>query len=186
MSMSKRWVGMILTLHISLQPAAVVLAQSATSAQPEVRASDTLSADYLCPPRVQLRHPEVCPHVGPASDLEQLARLGMYPMKPMPTVEPELGPPYLDFVYLRMTREGTPLYATPEDAFAGAGVSQVSPRGLVYYSYYNQYTGPSQEIVYRTGFGYVRDTDVEKATIAGRRGLQFSHTPDRPFGWVTS
>ncbi len=190
--MPKRLIALLFALNIALQPAVVATAQApsvpmlAPSAQTAAQESPSVSADYLCPPRLQLRHPELCPELGPASELEELARLGLYPMKPLPTVDISLGPPYLDFVYLRMTREGTPLYPTPENAFAGTGPSGVSPRGFVFYSYYNTYTGPAEEIAYRTGFGYVRDEDVQKATITSRRGMEFSRTPDRPFGWVVS
>ncbi len=188
--MPKRLIGLLFALNIGLQPAVVATAQMpsppilASSAQTALQESPSVSADYLCPPRLQLRHPELCPELGPANELEELARLGLYPVKPLPTVETVLGPPYLDFVYLRMKREGTPLYPTPEDAFAGSGATGASPRGFVFYSYYNTYTGPGDEIAYRTGFGYVRDEDVERATIASRRGMEFSRTPDRPFGWV--
>jgi hypothetical protein len=131
----------------------------------------------------------MCPEVGPAGELEELSRLGLYPMRPLPTVRTYYFSPYLDSVFLRMTREGTPIYPSYGAAWGGSGSTSVSPRGFVFYAYTGSATeNPSDppNIAYRIGSGFVRDSDVEKATIAGRRGMQFSRTPDRPFGWVVS
>jgi len=112
----------------------------------------------------------------------------LYPMKPLPTVDIVYSSPYLDSVFLRMTREGTHLYPNTAAAFAGAGATSATPRGFVFYAYTGTYTNPDppDDLAYRIGSGYVRDADVERATIAGRRGMEFSRTPDRPFGWVIS
>ena len=189
--MSNRWTGMLMVLVFSLQPAITASAdmpQAHPPLQPALQQSETGSADYLCPPRMQLRYPELCPDLGPANELEELARLGLYPMKPLPTVDVAYSSPYLDFIYLRMTRQGTPIYPSTASAFAGAGATSMSPRGFVFYSYTGTYTNPNppNDLAYRIGSGYVRDADVEKAYIAGRHGMEFSYTPHRPFGWVVS
>ncbi|MGD8814681.1 MAG: L,D-transpeptidase [Anaerolineales bacterium] len=192
--MSKHWIGIVLVLVFSLQTGSTVFARAeattglgAEPAQAFVQeTSPPTTLDYLCTVRMQLRYPGLCPNLGPAGELAELARLGMYPMRPLPTVEPVLNPPFLDFVYVGMKRDGTPLYASPADAFGGGSASSFSPRGFVFYSYFGKYTDPDDEnsIVYRTQFGYVREQDVTLATIAGRKGMAFSRNPDRPFGWI--
>jgi hypothetical protein len=200
--MSNRWVGLTLAIVFIMQPASLASARNApapmaeASPLPERLESVTPSGDHLCPPRVQLRYPELCPGFGPASELEELARMGLYPMKPLPTVDPIYYSPYLDSVFLRMTREGTPIYPSASAAWNGpAGSTSMSPRGFVFYAYTGTYVETATPeppddrppvTAYRIASGYVRDSDVEKAVIAGRRGMEFSRTPDRPFGWVIS
>lgn len=195
----KRWMGWLLAVLIIVQPAAIASAQNPqapareTSPESAQQEAPLHSTDYVCPPRLQLRYPGLCPGNGPAGELEELSRLGLYPMRPLPTVETYYFSPYLDSVFLRMTREGTPIYPSTVSAWDSSGSTSTSPRGFVFYAYTGTYTDNREPppadppaIAYRIGSGYVRDSDVQKATIAGRRGMQFSRTPDRPFGWVVS
>ena len=116
--------------------------------------------------------------------------MGLYPVKPLPTVEPVYSPPYLDSVFLRMTQTGTPVYPDATGACNSPPGPMISTtaKGFVFYSYFNTYTcpEPSTDVAYRTELGYVLDSAVDMATIAGRRGLEFARTPDRPFGWIVS
>jgi hypothetical protein len=206
--MSKRWIGIgiFLALFFSLQigASASAWAESAAASGAEtapafVQATPPpTTLDYLCTVRMQLRYPGLCANLGPAGELAELARLGLYPVRPLPTTDYNLSTPFLDFVYLKMDREGTPLYPNPEYARKRINHQSVSPRGFVFYSYYNTIPpdppsdpppdpppDPQENvIVYRTGFGYVREDEVELATIASRKGMAFSRTPDRPFGWI--
>ena len=187
--MSKRWIGILLLLFLSLQLGSTASAWADTTttqgAEPAVQeATPPTTLDYLCTVRMQLRYPGICPNLGPAGELAELARLGMYPMRPLPTTDIVLNPPFLDFVYLQLKRDGTYIYSSLADAFDGVNPTSVSPRGLVFYSYYNQYTNADDQVVYRTELGYVREQDVNLATIASRKGMAFSRTPDRPFGWI--
>jgi hypothetical protein len=194
--MSNRWIGALLVAFILLQPTVHASAQNLDAPPQEVITVSTQqeaaspSADYVCPPRLQLRYPELCPELGPASELEELSRLGLYPMRPLPTVDTYYFSPYLESVFLRMTWEGTPVYPTSAAAFTGGAHSSITPRGFAFYAYTGTYTeDPPADppgIAYRIGSGFVNDLDVQRATIAGRRGMQFNRTPDRPFGWVAS
>jgi hypothetical protein len=68
--MPKRLIALLFALNLALQPAVVATAQVpsapmlAASAQAATQESPSVSADYLCPPRLQLRHPELCPELG--------------------------------------------------------------------------------------------------------------------------
>lgn len=143
------------------------------------------SADYLCPPLIQLRHPQRCPDHGPGARLQELAVLGLYPALALPTipVDPNLGSS--PFKYLRASETGVDLFPSAEQAAAGSGASRRLDPGFVYLSYTQAVEiGGSQ--VYATQNGYVRGDAASPVTPATFRGLAFRRTPDRPFGWIIS
>lgn len=142
------------------------------------------SGDYLCPPRVQLRHPELCPDLGPGGALVDLAEQGLYPAMPLPTIPFEPSMYYVPTTYLR-AKKPVRLFPTAEAAAEGTGQTGELGDGFVYL-YYVDSLNVGGTTVYATSRGYVRSGDVsafEPPTFTGRA---FSRTPSRPFGWVIS
>ena len=139
--------------------------------------------DYLCAPRLQLRHPELCPRHGPGGALTELARLGLYPAKPLPTeaIDPNLG--FLPWDYLRASSGETTLYSSQEDAAAGGSGTSSLASGFVYLSTFAR-TEIDGNTIYATPLGYVRGGSVSAIPLPASPGLAFSRTPDRPFGWI--
>lgn len=142
------------------------------------------AAAYACLPRDQLRQPRRCPDVGPGGEVERRARDGNG-THPLPTrrADPDLG--YIPFNYLRVKEGGGSLYPSAEAAAAETGATDSVPTGFVYLSY-STALEVSGATVYATGRGFVRGDGVTEISPLVFRGLTFSRTPDRSFGWVIS
>src|SRR3972149_8198182 len=90
---------------------------------------------HLCPPRVQLRHPELCQDVGPGAAVVELAERGLYPAMPLPTTPLDPSLYYVPMTYLRAGPKPVRIYASAEDAFNGGNESDEIPQGFVYLYY---------------------------------------------------
>jgi len=140
---------------------------------------------HLCPPRLQLRHPEMCQEVGPGAAVVELAERGLYPAMPLPTTPLDPSLYYIPMTYLRAGNKPVRLYASAEDAFnGGSGVDQI-PKGFVYLYYIDSVQNDDRR-VYATNRGYVRSGDAGDFDPPTYHGQAFSRTPERPFGWVIS
>jgi hypothetical protein len=142
-------------------------------------------SDYLCPPRLQLRHPELCPATGPGAALAQLAETGLYPAMPLPTTPLDPRMFYVPTEYLRAGKDPVRLFPSPEAAARGSGDSGEIPEGFVYL-YYTDAIPSGDGTVYATSGGYVRSGDASDFKPQNYHGQAFSHTPERPFCWVIS
>ncbi len=143
------------------------------------------AAGYPCPPTTALRQPARCNGSGPEGALVSLARQGLYPARPLPTLglHPWMG--HVPFEYLRVTRDSVSLFPSAKAAKQGTGAIGRTQPGFVYLSATETVDGEGG-IVYRTQQGYVRGDGVSRVTLPTFQGLAFRRTPDRPFGWVTS
>jgi len=141
--------------------------------------------DYLCPPRVQVRHPELCPPTGPGAALERLAETGLYPVMPLPTTPLDPKMYSVPTNYLRAGNKPVRLFPSADAAASGHGETGEIDKGFVYLYYTDSFSSGDGEI-YTTGDGYVRSGEASDFTPADYHGQAFSHTPQRPFGWVVS
>jgi hypothetical protein len=141
---------------------------------------------YLCPPRLQVRHPELCPDAGPGAALLSLAQEGLYPTMPLPTapLDPHLF--YVPTEYLRARNKRVQLYATPEDALKGSGETGEIQKGFVFFRYSTKIPAGGDRAAYATSGGYVSSSDVAEYKPPLFHGEAFARTPQRPFGWVIS
>jgi hypothetical protein len=142
-------------------------------------------AGPLCPPRVQLRHPELCQDIGPGAAVVDLAERGLYPVMPLPTADLDPSLFYVPLTYLRANNYPVPLYASADDAFAGGGEVDKIPEGFVYLYYFDSEESGG-ETAYATSRGYVRSGDASDFKPPNFHGQAFQRTPARPFGWVIS
>lgn len=147
-------------------------------------AAPSLVGAYACLPRDQLREARRCPDVGPGGEVERRARNGESD-HPLPTrrADPDLS--YVPFNYLRVKEDGGSLYPSAEAAASGSGATDSLPAGFVFLSY-GTALDVSGVTVYAIGRGFVRGDGVTEITPLSFRGLTFSRTPDRSFGWVIS
>jgi hypothetical protein len=141
-------------------------------------------ADHLCPPRVQLRHPELCQALGPGAAVVELAERGLYPAMPLPTTPLDPSMYYIPLTYLRAGNDPVRLYGSVDDAFRKSGEIDRIPEGFVYLYYSDSVEGDGT--VYATNRGYVRSGDASDFKPPTYHGQAFSRTPERPFGWVIS
>jgi hypothetical protein len=142
-------------------------------------------AGPLCPPRVQLRHPELCQDVGPGSAVVDLAQRGLYPVMPLPTVDLDPSLFYVPLTYVRAGNDPVRLYSSAGDALGGGGEVDRIPEGFVYL-YYADAVEDGDETAYATSRGYVSSDDVNDFDPPNFHGQAFERTPQRPFGWVIS
>ncbi|OGT27872.1 MAG: hypothetical protein A2Z17_04960 [Gammaproteobacteria bacterium RBG_16_66_13] len=142
--------------------------------------------EYLCPPRLQVRHPEFCQDFGPGSALVNLAQAGLFPEMPLPTAEIDDKYYYVPMDYLRgSTSRPVRLFPSAEAAWSGSGETREISPGFVFL-FYRDVLDNGESTAYLTGDGYVRSSDVSDYTPPIFHGEAFSRTPDRPFGWVIS
>ncbi len=139
--------------------------------------------DFLCPPRLQLRHPQRCPSYGPGGALLALAHKGLYPPKPLPVVaiDPELSD--LPYSYVKADSGPTDVYSSAEGAANHSGDAITIAGGFVYLSTFGRFES-SGTTVYGTRQGYVRGSDVSRVKPPASPGIAFSRTPDRPVAWI--
>src|SRR3972149_6342875 len=83
----------------------------------------------LCPPRLQLRHPEMCQEVGPGAAVVELAERGLYPAMPLPTTPPHPSLYHIPMTYLRGGNTPVRRYARAEGAFSGGNQGRGMPPG---------------------------------------------------------
>lgn len=175
-----------ITISIALAALCVALGSTAAMAQSEGDPVEPIETrDFLCAPRLQLRYPERCPHLGPGAVVTDLARQGLYPPRPLPVVGIDPNYSYLATDYLRAKEGPVLLYPSAEAAAGQIGAANQVYWGFVYLSYYNELE-VSGSTVFATAGGYVRGDQVSRVDPPRSPGLQFSRTPDRPFGWITS
>jgi len=148
-------------------------------------ASGGAPADHLCPPRLQLRHPELCQDVGPGGAVVDLAERGLYPTMPLPTIPLDPSLYNIPMTYVRAVNKTVRLYDSADDALRDEGEIDKIPKGFVYL-YYVDSEEKGGKTVYATSRGYVRSGDASDFKPPTFHGQAFSRTPERPFGWVIS
>ncbi len=140
--------------------------------------------DYLCTPRFQLRNARRCPEAGPAGRLAELARLGIYPEKPLPAHKIDSALGIIPYSYLRLGKGGADKYGSVQDAVNKKNaIGRIKP-GFLFASWIDRYE-KNGVVVYMIASGvYIRGDNASRITTPTFRGLVFSRTPDRAFAWV--
>ncbi|HKZ55939.1 MAG TPA: L,D-transpeptidase [Anaerolineales bacterium] len=148
-------------------------------------ARERRTAGIACTAQLQLRHPELCPLAGPASQLAEQAQAGLYPLPPLPTApgDPTLGD--LPFKYRRLDKGGALVYSSAEDAARDVDPSSHFDAGFLWVSW-DECQTIEGVAVYRIREGsYVRGGgSCKELALPSFRGLAFRDTPRLPFGWV--
>lgn len=118
MSMQKRYgyrVGVLLVVWSLLgvaRPAAPARAAAAGG-------GESFSGAALCLPDAYLQEPAGCLALGPSQFLTEQARAGfVYPPQPIPAVPPDPALSYMDYSYIKVSRDSFPVYASLDDAIA--------------------------------------------------------------------
>jgi hypothetical protein len=142
------------------------------------------AGNYLCAPRLQLRHPQRCLQQGPGGELVQRVRQGEFP-RPLPIVSIDPLLYYLPFNYVRVNDGGANLYPTAGAAASQSGATDGVAGGLVYLSYTDEIDQGGKKVFY-TPQGYVSGAQARKVQPPSSPGLRFSRTPDQTFGWIIS
>lgn len=102
------------------------------SAQASSPAGESFSGSALCLPDAYLQSPAECLPLGPSVFLTGMASQGIsYPPRSMPAVHPDSLLSYMDYSYLKVSRDSFPVYASLEDA-ASHRLSRIMDGGMKY------------------------------------------------------
>lgn len=165
--------------------ALLMLAASAPTER--AQAAGSMQDSVLCSPQMQLRHPEYCPPTGPGGELVERTEAGTYPPKPLhlERLDPNLS--YLPFSYRRVSDKGAKLYGSVEDALKESGAINEIESGFVYVSWIECFEEQGKAVYMVAPGVYLRGGDsCGEIGLPDFRGLAFSRTPERPFGWIVS
>jgi hypothetical protein len=145
------------------------------------------SGSVVCPPGIYGVAPDGCLALGPSETLAQNAAIGIpYPILPLPAYKPDAAYNDLPYRYFKINENGTPFYASLDDAIANQPSGpHMYPSKHLYVSY--------QEMVSTNGdiFYLLRNSFWIRA-LGGRlgrfdppfQGFLFSSPPRNAFGWV--
>lgn len=140
----------------------------------------------LCLPGVYASDPGDCLVVGPAAQITDLAKIGIFiPARPLPAVKPDpglnLSPVSIARINLEMTEKAL-LYDTFADATQQINpTGSIDPGNLRYVSFINiAYYNNKPYVQLRSG-KWLRASPV---AFSDFQGLAFSRTPPNSFGWI--
>jgi hypothetical protein len=142
--------------------------------------------DALCPPQLQLAHPEQCPALGPGAYAEQLAAARLPdPIPEVPLDHLTRPKEVVELTYARVTTPDAPLFASVEDALAG-NVKKGIGRGFIFVSLVETVQQGDQVFFKIRSGDYMRAADVSVVTPTGFQGKLFTANPAYPVGWIVS
>jgi len=141
----------------------------------------------LCPPGIYTGWEVDCAPLGPIQYMTDIAKeIGIFfPPAPLPIFNPDPSLSEIDYQYAYVFKDRAPIYATLDAAVNNNkdSIVQRIPPGFNYVSYTD--VGVSQgRYFFRTDKGWISSDYVTPGTTPYFQGLEFSHTPEKPFGWA--
>jgi hypothetical protein len=166
---------------ISGRAAAPALANGSSSA-------NALHSPPVCLPGIYPSDPGDCAAVGPSQYLSEMAQQGItFPITKVPASKPDFSYTYIDIRYGQVHTRNAPIYGSMEDAVRN-NKSKAIGRVDSSFSYisYTEDAVVDGKRVYQVEYGsWMTANDVARiGAVPLFQGLEFSHTPERPFGWV--
>ena len=145
------------------------------------------SGSVVCQPGVYATAPGDCLPLGPSEYLAKITSEGIpYPIRPLPAYKPDASNNYIPYQYFKINPEGTPFYASMEDAIANQPSGpHMYPSNHLYVSY-EQLVNEGQGAFYQLRSGYwIRPDGGRLARYDPPfQGLLFSSKPRNAFGWI--
>ena len=144
------------------------------------------SADALCIPQVQLAQPEQCLPFGPGAYAAQVANARVPDsVSDLPLAELPRYDPVVEYTYARVTTPNAPLFASPEEALAGA-VKRPIGRGFIFVNLVEPAQQGEQVFYKIRSSEYIRASDVSVIAPTQFQGVGLAANPAYPFGWVVA
>ncbi|MBP7692613.1 MAG: L,D-transpeptidase [Anaerolineales bacterium] len=140
----------------------------------------------LCAPAAQAAELAGCPDLGPGAYRAQYAAAAPPAAPPELPLEKLPRPAkILEAAYARVITPEAPVFATPEDAAAGAA-SRSLGQGFIFVQLVEA-VAAGDLALYRIRSGeYVRAADVEPVEPTGFQGVRLTARPAYPFGWLVA
>lgn len=142
----------------------------------------------LCPPDVYLGEVSECASLGPSQYLTKMAQLGItLPQMPLPTRNPDPELNQVEYRYAYVNQKRSPIYRTLQDAVKekNDNIIRKTTPGFNYVSYSDEVYENGKRY-FNTDAGWVSSDYVTPTNIPRFQGVEFSQTPQHPFGWVLS
>ncbi|MBE0410648.1 MAG: L,D-transpeptidase [Anaerolineales bacterium] len=147
---------------------------------------ESFAGEVLCLPSAT--NPELsdgCLMAGPARYQAQMAKKGItFPPRPLPARQPDPTLIYVPYLYGRVTTPGGPVYASLDDAVNAGPIQRRFEPGFVFIDYFDQVVVDERRFYRLTSGGWMTASDVSRLSPANFQGLEFTRTPERPFGWI--
>ena len=140
----------------------------------------------LCLPGAHAQSSVNCQRLGPTAYLDRLAALGLtFPLRALPSSQPDINLAYLPYFYARVTAEQGRVYTSLEDAVVGKPVARYIEGGFDYVSYIDVREVEGKKFYLISPGEWMRGNDLSAGVAYGQfMGLEFSYTPSREFGWI--
>lgn len=142
------------------------------------------AGEALCVPGAQFSLVADCPVFGPGAYQAQYAAAHL-PTKPPALAVETLPRPaqVLEHTYARVITPEAPLFASPEEALAGAA-SASTGKGFIFVQLVET-TIAGEQTLYRTRSGrFIRAEDVKVVEPSRWQGVRLAARPEIPFGWL--
>jgi hypothetical protein len=140
----------------------------------------------LCMPDIYFSAPDDCLPLGPSESLTNYARQGIFfPIRPLSgtSLDPKLA--LLNVQYARLGPDTTPVYASLDDALAGAAPMSSIPAGdMRYITYIRMAETDSGRWFQMENGGWVSVETRVGLPSGFRGGILFNETPTTSFGWI--
>lgn len=144
------------------------------------------AGEVLCLPGTTTFSNDDCVPLGPSAYLDRMSDLGItFPLQPVSGRLPDPSLTYVDIRYGEVVHQNARVYASLEDAVKKGQVVRKIDSPYSFISYTDEaYIDGKRYYMVDYG-GWMTANDISRiGTPSLFQGLTFSHTPDRPFGWI--
>jgi hypothetical protein len=124
--------------------------------------------------------------MGPAAYLKRMAGMGItFPILPFSGKAPDPSLTYVDIRYGQVVNVNAPVYSSLEDALKRKSVARRIDSPYSFISYTDEAVVDGKRFYMVDWEGWMTANDVSRiGTPSLFQGLEFSRTPQRPFGWI--
>lgn len=174
-------------LVASLLFLSLIASPSSVSASEFEGVLDDIAGEVLCLPGSFISPGGDCTPLGPSAYISRMAEMGV--IFPLRSVSGQVPDPSLTFVNIRygeVVRQNARVYASLDDAVKKGEVIKKIDSPYSFISYTDEAVVDGKRYYMVEYGGWMTANDISRiGTPSLFQGLTFSHTPDRPFGWIS-
>jgi hypothetical protein len=156
------------------------------SASDEVAVKNVITGEVLCLPGSFHPPGGDCAPLGPSAYISRMADLGVtFPLRSVPGQVPDPSLTFVNIRYGEVVHQNARVYASLEDAVKKGEVIKKIDSPYSFISYTDEAVVDGKRYYMVEYGGWMTANDISRiGTPSLFQGLTFSHTPDRPFGWI--
>jgi L,D-transpeptidase catalytic domain len=148
--------------------------------------AESFTGDVICLPGDYQAPGGTCSMLGPSAYLERMSRLGIsFPLQPLDAISPNPSLTYVEIKYGEVVTPNAPVYASLEDAVKRGQVAHRIDSPYSFISYTDEAVVDGKRFYMVEYGGWMTANEISRIGSPSLfQGLQFDHTPDRPFAWI--